>query len=77
MTSHDNQELLNGNLLCGQAQVDFLVVQVDQAQPGQSAMQLTAYYYPETLKLSDLPGGGARDAANLPNWQIQPARAGH
>lgn len=65
VTSRDNPALLNGNLLCGQAPVDFLVVQIDQAQPGQSEMQLTAYYYPDTLRLSDLPLGGALGSNDL------------
>lgn len=58
VTSGDNPELLNGNLLCGQNPVDYLVVQTSQASPGQSEMQLTAYYYPDKLRLSDLPLGG-------------------
>lgn len=65
VTSRDNPALLNGNLLCGQDPVDFLVVQVDQAQPGQSEMQLTAYYYPDTLRLSDLPLGGPLGSDDL------------
>lgn len=50
-----NPELLNGNLLCGSKPVDYLVVQVSDDVPGQSDMQLMAYYYPEALHLSDLP----------------------
>ena len=39
-----NPALLNGNLLCGQKPVDYLVVQVAGSISGQSDMQMTAYY---------------------------------
>jgi hypothetical protein len=55
VTSPDNPVLLNGNLLCGQKPVDYLTVQVTDAAAGQSDMQLTAYYYPQQLRLSQLP----------------------
>lgn len=55
VTSKTNPELLNGNLLCGSKPVDYLVVQISGDVPGQSDMQLMAYYYPEQLHLNDLP----------------------
>ena len=55
VTSKTNPELLNGNLLCGSQPVDYLVVQISGDVPGQSEMQLMAYYYPEQLQLKDLP----------------------
>ncbi|MCD8505367.1 MAG: hypothetical protein LRY53_11705 [Burkholderiaceae bacterium] len=55
VTSKTNPELLNGNLLCGNNAVDYLVVQISGDVPGQSDMQLMAYYYPEQLHLKDLP----------------------
>lgn len=53
--SRTNPPLLNGNLLCGNKPVDYLLVQITGDVPGQSDMQLMAYYYPETLRLSQLP----------------------
>lgn len=55
VTDRTNPELLNGNVLCGSKPVDYLVVQVSGDVPGQSDMQLMAYYYPDALRLSDLP----------------------
>ena len=55
VTSKTNPELLNGNLLCGSKPVDYLMVQISGDVPGQSDMQLMAYYYPEQLHLKDLP----------------------
>jgi len=55
VTPPTNPELLNGNRLCGNKPVDYLVVQAKGGEPGQSDMQLMAYYYPERLKLGDLP----------------------
>ena len=55
VTSRANPELLNGNLLCGDKRVDYLVVQSSDDVPGQSDLQLMAYYYPGPLQLSDLP----------------------
>lgn len=55
VTDNTNPKLLNGNLLCGLKPVDYLVVQTSGDVPGQSDMQLMAYYYPEALRLSDLP----------------------
>jgi len=55
VTPPTNPALLNGNQLCGNQAVDYLVVQATGDQPGQSDMQLMAYYYPERLKLADLP----------------------
>ena len=55
VTPPTNPELLNGNRLCGNKPVDYLVVQAKGNPPGQSDMQLMAYYYPERLKLADLP----------------------
>lgn len=55
VTGQANPALLNGNLLCGSRPVDYLVVQISGDVPGQSDMQLMAYYYPEQLRLSDLP----------------------
>lgn len=55
VTSKTNPALLNGNLLCGSDPVDYLVVQISGDVPGQSDMQLMAYYYPEQLQLNDLP----------------------
>ena len=55
VSSRINPELLNGNFLCGQQPVDYLVVQISGEVSGQSDMQLMAYYYPEHLRLADLP----------------------
>jgi len=65
VTSKTNPELLNGNLICGNQPIDYLLVQVSDGVitgevAGQSDMQLNdmqlkAYYYPEQLRLSDLP----------------------
>ncbi len=55
ITTKLNPELLNGNFMCGGKPIDYIVVQVSGDVPGQSDMQLMAYYYPEQLRLSDLP----------------------
>lgn len=55
VTTKLNPELLNGNFMCGGKPIDYIVVQVSGGVPGQSDMQLMAYYYPEQLRLSDLP----------------------
>lgn len=55
VTTKLNPELLNGNFMCGGKPIDYIVVQVSGDVPGQSDMQLMAYYYPEQLRLSDLP----------------------
>lgn len=55
LTGRVNPVLLNGNLLCGQKPVDYLVVQVTEGMSGQSDMQMTAYYYPGHLHLAQLP----------------------
>lgn len=54
VTSKNNPVLLNGNLLCGEAPVNYLTLQ--RSEPGQAAdLSMTVYYYPETLRLRDLP----------------------
>jgi len=60
VTSKTNPELLNGNQICGNQPIDYLMVQVSEGVTtgevaGQSDMQLKAYYYPEQLRLADLP----------------------
>ena len=55
VTSKTNPELLNGNFICGNKPIDYIVVRVSGKTPGQSDMQLMAYYYPGQLQLSDLP----------------------
>jgi hypothetical protein len=45
-------------LICGTEPIDYITVRTDGGAPGQSDLQLTAYYYPETLRLADLPLGG-------------------
>ncbi|AWB33171.1 hypothetical protein [Orrella marina] len=50
-----NPVLLNGNLLCGQKPVDYLVIQVSDGLSGQPDMQMMAYYYPGHLHLAQLP----------------------
>jgi hypothetical protein len=55
VTTKLNPELLNGNFMCGGKPIDYIVVQVSGDVPGQSDLQLMAYYYPEQLRLSDLP----------------------
>ena len=55
VTTRTNPELLNGNRICGSAPVDYIVAQVSGDVPGQSDLQLMAYYYPEELRLNDLP----------------------
>ena len=53
--SKTNPELLNGNFMCGGKPIDYIVVQVTGDVPGQSDMQLMAYYYPGPMQLADLP----------------------
>lgn len=53
--SKTNPELLNGNFMCGGKPIDYIVVQVTGDVPGQSDMQLMAYYYPGSMQLADLP----------------------
>ena len=55
VTTKTNPELLNGNLICGNQPIDYLLVQISGEVTGQSDMQLKAYYYPEQLRLADLP----------------------
>lgn len=50
-----NPELLNGNRICGGQPIDYLLEQQSGEAAGQSEMQLMAYYYPEELRLNDLP----------------------
>jgi len=55
VTSNTNPELLNGNRICGAKPIDYVLVQVRGDVSSQLDLQLMAYYYPETLSLSDLP----------------------
>ena len=54
VTSKTNPELLNGNLLCGQDPVNY--VTFTQLGPKRAFdLSMTVYYYPEALRLKDLP----------------------
>lgn len=55
VTTKTNPELLNGNLICGNQPIDYLMLQVSGEVAGQSDMQLKVYYYPDQLRLADLP----------------------
>lgn len=50
-----NPKLLNDNLFCGEQPVDYMTAATSEGPGGQSDLQITAYYYPESLRLSDLP----------------------
>jgi hypothetical protein len=59
--SKTNPELLNGNLLCGQDPVNYLTL--EQLGPKRAFdLSMTVYYYPEELRLKDLP---LRDKTDL------------
>lgn len=61
VVSKTNPVMLNGNLLCGQAPVDYLTLQ--HVGNGRAAdLSMTLYYYPEQLRLKDLP---LRDQSDL------------
>lgn len=54
VTSKNNPVLLHGNLLCGQAPVDYLTL--EKVGSGRSVdLSLSIYYYPGELRLADLP----------------------
>jgi hypothetical protein len=54
VVSKTNPELLNGNRLCGQAPVDY--VTLTQLGPKRAFdIAMTVYYYPDKLRLKDLP----------------------
>jgi hypothetical protein len=52
--SKTNPVLLNGNQLCGQAPVDYLTLQQLGADRA-ADLSMTLYYYPDSLRLKDLP----------------------
>jgi hypothetical protein len=61
VVSKTNPELLNGNLLCGQDPVNY--VTLEQLGPKRAYdLSMTVYYYPEELRLKDLP---LRDKTDL------------
>lgn len=61
VVSNTNPELLNGNLLCGQDPVNY--VTLEQLGPKRAYdLSMTVYYYPEELRLKDLP---LRDKTDL------------
>lgn len=55
VTTKANPELLNGNRICGSQPIDYLLAQTREGAPGQSELQLMAYYYPAPLRLAQLP----------------------
>jgi hypothetical protein len=55
VTQKTNPKLLNGNRICGSQPIDYLVTQTSDGSPGQSDLQLMAYYYPQPLRLAELP----------------------
>ena len=58
VTSKSNPTLLYGNTICGNTPVDYLTVNTystDSSRAELSDMSLTAYRYPEVLRIRDLP----------------------
>ena len=52
-TSDANPVLLNTNQLCGKEPINYLVTRVSDASPGNSDMQMTAYYTQKTMTIED------------------------